>query len=89
VAHRRFTSNSAWGAGRGGRGADAPAYTRRLQLLIQVRDEFVERFPDEALYIVAGIDRVPIDWVNQRLDELGETWHVTWCTEGHEMPPLP
>jgi hypothetical protein len=40
-------------------------------------------------YIAAGIDVVPVDWVNQRLDELGEAWHVAWGLEGYELPALP
>jgi hypothetical protein len=52
---------SIWGYGRGG---DAPEYARRIQLLVQIRAQYVERFPDDAPYIAAGIDVVPADWVN-------------------------
>lgn len=78
-----------WGYGRGGRGGDAPEYIRRLELLTRIREEYLSRFPGDAPYIAAGIDVVPVDWVNQRLDELGEAWHVAWGLEGYELPALP
>ncbi|MGW7682152.1 hypothetical protein ACWGID_15515 [Kribbella sp. NPDC054772] len=78
-----------WGFGRGGRGPDAPEYTRRLEILTQIRQEYLDKFADDAPYIQAGIDAVPVAWVNQRLDELGEGWHVVWGEEGYVLPPLP
>jgi hypothetical protein len=71
------------------RGGDAPEYTRRLELLTRIRAEYLDRFPDDVPYIDAGIDAVPVDWVNQRLDELHEAWHVAWGSEGYELPPIP
>jgi hypothetical protein len=82
-------NTSLWGYGRGGRAADAPEYTRRIELQTRIRAEYLDRFPDDARYIAAGIDVVPVDWVNQRLDELGEAWHAAWGTEGYELPALP
>ena len=80
---------SMWGYGRGGQAADAPEYTRRVGLLTRIRAEYLDKFPDDARYITAGIDVVPVGWVNQRLDELGEAWHVAWGTEGYTLPILP
>lgn len=80
---------SLWGYGRGGQAADAPEYTRRIGLLTRIRAEYLDRFPDDARYIAAGIDVVPVGWVNQRLDELGEVWHVAWGTEGYKLPTFP
>jgi hypothetical protein len=80
---------SMWGFGRGGRGGDAPEYTRRLAVLTQIRQEYLDKFADDAPYILAGVDAVPLAWVNQRLDELGERWHVVWGDEGYVLPPLP
>lgn len=80
---------SMWGFGRGGRGADAPEYTRRIELLARVRQEYIDRFDDDAPYIAAGVDAVPVDWINQRLDELGEDWHVARGDEGYVLPALP
>ncbi|MEV0793592.1 hypothetical protein [Kribbella sp. NPDC050459] len=78
-----------WGFGRGGGGPDAPEYTRRLGVLIQIRQEYLDKFAEDAPYILAGIDVVPVAWLNQRLDELGEGWHVVWGKEGYVLPPLP
>ena len=86
----RYGSNtSMWGFGRGGRAGDAPEYIRRLGVLTQIRQEYLDKFPEDAPYILAGIDPVPIAWVNQRLDELDEGWHVVWGEEGYVLPPLP
>ncbi|MFI5711984.1 hypothetical protein [Kribbella sp. NPDC051620] len=80
---------STWGYGRGGRGPDTREYTRRLEVLTQIRQEYLDRFAEDAPYILAGIDAVPIAWVNQRLDELGEGWHVVRGDEGYVLPPPP
>jgi hypothetical protein len=77
-----------WGFGYGGRGADTPEYTRRLKLLTQIRAEYIAKFPDDVPYIEAGIDPVPENWVNKRLEEMGETWRVTLGDAGYVLPPL-
>jgi hypothetical protein len=79
---------SMWGYGRGGCGEDAPEFTRRLAQLTQIRQEYLDKFEDDAPYIVAGLDAVPVAWMNQRLDELGEEWHVQWGEHGYLLPPL-
>ena len=66
-----------WSFGYGGHGADTPEYARRLKLLTQIRAEYIAKFPDDVPYIEAGIDPVPENWVNKRLEEMGETWRVT------------
>ncbi|MFI6678216.1 hypothetical protein [Kribbella sp. NPDC050470] len=80
---------SVWGFGRGGRGPDTPEYTRRVGVLTQIRQEYLDRFAEDAPYSLAGIGAVPIAWVNQRLDELDEGWHVLWGDEGYVLPQLP
>lgn|SRR5882724_6613359 len=77
-----------WPYGYGGRGANAPEYDRRLKILTQVRAEFMKAFPDDVVFVEAGIDVVPISWVNKRLEELGESWRVTLKDGGYELPPL-
>jgi hypothetical protein len=78
-----------WKYGRGGGGANAPEYNRRLAVLASVRSEYVSAFPDTAPFIEAGVDTVPATWVNKRLEELGEGWRVTLTDGGYSMPPLP
>ena len=56
---------------------------------MKYRDEYKAKFPDRAYYISAGIDRVPLDWVNQRLSEEKETWSVDAGPVGYVLPPLP
>ncbi len=77
-----------WGYGRGGSGTNHPEYNRRIQLLIQFRNEYTARFPQDAHYIDAGINMVPIDWINQRLAECGEPWRVEMGQSGYTLPPL-
>lgn len=78
----------AWGFGRGGWGANAPEYDRRLAIMIRICDEYMEKFPNDAQYIRAGIDRVPVAWVNTRLSEINEIWRVDQGAEGFILPPL-
>ncbi len=77
-----------WPYGYGGRGANSPEYDRRLKILAQVRAEFMRAFPDDLVFIEAGIDVVPANWVNKRLEELGESWRITLKDGGYELPPL-
>lgn len=82
-------STDMWGFGAGGSGANAPEYDRRIQLLSKYCDEFKAKFPERARFVNAGIDRVPLDWVNQRLVEENENWSVDAGADGYVLPPLP
>lgn len=77
-----------WGYGRGGPGANHPEFDRRLSLLQQILQEYLTTFAERRRFIEAGIDRVPEEWVNQRLSEIGEDWRVTAGPDGFELPPL-
>jgi hypothetical protein len=79
---------SLWKYGRGGIGASAPEYNRRMALLTKFRNEYFQEFPAEKPFIEAGIDPVPVNWVNKRLEEIGETWRVTMGDGGYILPPL-
>jgi len=81
-------SSQLWGFGRGGSGGNHPEYNRRLELLRAIRAEYKTRFPDDAAYIEAGIERVPVDWINQRLVEFGEAWSVSAGECGYVLPSL-
>ncbi|MGR4066921.1 hypothetical protein [Billgrantia sp. C5P2] len=78
-----------WGFGRGGSGGNHPEFNRRVELLQAIRAEYLEKFPSDAPCIEAGIDNVPVDWVNQRLVELGEIWCVQMGDSGYQLPSLP
>jgi hypothetical protein len=78
-----------WRYGRGGAGANSPEFNRRLGILTKVRSEYVAAFPDMAPFVQAGLDQIPITWVNKRLEELGENWRVTIEKGEYKMPPLP
>jgi hypothetical protein len=78
-----------WPYGYGGRGANNPEYDRRIQLLTQFREEYLKAFPEDALFIKAGVDQVPVAWVNKRLEEANETWRVDMAEGGYILPPLP
>jgi hypothetical protein len=77
-----------WKYGRGGMGGNLPEYNRRMALLTKIRQEYIQEFPGEKSFIDAGIDPVPINWVNKRLEEMGETWRVTIGDSGYVLPPL-
>jgi len=77
-----------WGYGNGGSSPNHPEYDRRLNLLRQFRTEYMNKFPFRVLFIDAGIDQVPIDWINQRLVECNENWSVELGNEGYLLPPL-
>lgn len=77
-----------WRYGYGGYGANNPEYERRLRVLTQVREEYMKAFPDDVKFIQAGIDPVPLNWVNKRLEELGEAWRVELKAGGYVLPPL-
>jgi hypothetical protein len=82
-------STDMWGFGRGGSGGNHPEYNRRISLLRTIQAEYMAKFPEDAAYIEVGIDPVPVDWVNQRLVELRETWQVRQGPAGYQLPPLP
>ncbi len=77
-----------WPYGRGGAGSNAPEYNRRLLILVAIRRDYIGIFPDEASFINAGVDPVPVAWVNKRLEESGEVWRVEMGAAGYILPPL-
>jgi hypothetical protein len=77
-----------WQYGRGGAGANASEYDRRLALLTRFRNEYVAAFPDTAAFINAGVDPVPASWINKRLEESGEAWRVELKDGVYKLPPL-
>ncbi|MEZ7195376.1 hypothetical protein [Pseudodesulfovibrio karagichevae] len=89
-AQRIGSSTDMWKYGCGGRGANAPEYDRRLSVLTEIRSEYMAMFPDDVIFIQAGIDPVPTDWVNARLREKGEGWRigVDIIDGGYVMPSL-
>jgi hypothetical protein len=85
---RLGVSTALWGFGRGGSAPNHPEYDRRIQLLTMFRQEHKAKFPHDSVYIDAGIDPVPADWINQRLAECNEPWRVTMGKHGYVLPPL-
>lgn len=65
-----------WGPGRGGRSGCTSEAMRLSGVLSDVCGEYLERFPQDAPFINAGLEQVPTDWLNQRLVELGEMCQV-------------
>jgi hypothetical protein len=57
-------------------------------VLQSVRREYLVKFREDARFIEAGVGVVPVDWVNQRLTELGESWRVECGSEGYVLPAL-
>ena len=81
-------STATWGVGRGGSGGNHPEYNRRIGLLKTIRTDYMEKFPQDSLFIDAGVDLVPVDWINQRLAELDEDWRVEMGSHGYILPAL-
>ncbi len=65
-----------WAYGRGGDSANHPEFTRRMALIETFIEDYFQAFPDRAHFIRAGIDLMPENWVNKRLEEVGEPWRV-------------
>jgi hypothetical protein len=53
-----------------------------------IRGEYLAKFPQDTTYIEAGVEPVPIDWINQRLVELRENWRVDTGLNGYILPAL-
>lgn len=68
-------------------GANTSEYDRKLNLLIKIRNEYIQNFPCDEVFINAGIDQVPIRWVNKRLEELKENWRVEMDYGGYLIKP--
>lgn len=79
---------SIWKFGQGGRGASDPEHLRRIELLAAIRQEYCNEFPDDTPWISAGIDQVPLAWINKRLEELGEQWRCGEHLGLYVLPPL-
>jgi hypothetical protein len=77
-----------WGFGRGGAGPNHPEYDRRITLLRTVRTEYQAKFPERVPFIESGVEPVPVDWINQRLQELNEGWRVETGPQGYLLPAL-
>ena len=88
-AQLQNASTFLWAFGYGGAGANHPEYNRRLGLLTRYRQEYRATFACDVPFIDAGIDPVPIEWINKRLEEEGERWRVEMGAGGYLLPPLP
>jgi len=77
-----------WHYGRGGSGCNHPEYDRRISLLKKIREEYMLQFPDEVPFIEAGVDQVPVNWINKKLQELSEFWSVEMGAGGYILPAL-
>jgi len=77
-----------WKYGCGGAGANAPEYNRRLIILKEIRIKYIENFPDDIPYLEAGVDIVPMSWINKSLEERNENWRVELGNGGYVLPPL-
>ena len=54
-------------------GADHREYTRRIGVLADVHEHYSTVFPEGKRYVHAGVERLPVRFVNARLVELGRT----------------
>jgi hypothetical protein len=79
-----------WKFGCAGSSANHPEYDRRIRQLARVRKDYTHLLPHETPFIDAGVDAIPLLYVNKRLQELGETWQVSLGENGtYVLPPLP
>lgn len=77
-----------WMYGYGGDGASHPEFARRVTLLERFIEEYYKAFPNRATFIRVGIDPMPENWVNKRLEETGESWRVTQRDGRFILPQL-
>jgi|GEM_PF-5603278 hypothetical protein len=62
----------------------ADEVSRRRQLLERLRGEYILSHDNISAAMMAGTEELPADWVNKRLQELGEQWKVS----ERQQPPL-
>ena len=64
------------GYGQGGAAANSSEYDRSLRVLTVLSAEYVSKNPTGTLSPMPGVSMPPVDWVNSRLSEMGESFHV-------------
>ena len=82
------SSTATWMYGCGGNGGNHPEFDRRVKVLLRFIDEYFVAFPDRATFIRAGIDLMPENWINKRLEEEAESWRVEQRDGRFIMPNL-
>jgi hypothetical protein len=61
--------------------AGKPELGHRSDLLARLRQEFILSHDNISPAMAAGLENPPTDWINQRLEQLGETWRVPPANE--------
>ncbi len=56
---------------------------RRAKILAMLRQEYILSYDNLSSGLLAGTEQPPSDWINQRLEELGEKWTVA---SSHQQP---
>lgn len=69
-------------------GGNTPEYHRRALLLGKLSQEYILSHDGISPALAAGTEPVPADWMNQRLEQMGEAWRVRLKGIGYEMFPL-
>lgn len=53
-----------------------PELQRRTELLSKLRNYYILSHDGISPSMIAGLEDTPVDWTNQELAKLGETWRV-------------
>jgi len=64
------------GYGQGGRGASSAEYDRSLRLLCRLSGEYASAHPSSPMTPMLGVLMPPVEWVNDRLSDLRESFRV-------------
>lgn len=73
------------GYGQGGRGANSAEYDRSLKVLSLLSAEYASQNPGGHMVSMPGVLMPPVDWVNDRLSQMHETFRIELIDNGTDF----
>jgi hypothetical protein len=74
--------------GRGGDGADTPQYTARRLIVEELKKQFLQALGLPLNDVWWDRQIVPLEWINQRLEENGHRWRTAIVDHEYEFADL-
>lgn len=73
------------GYGQGGTARNSAAYDRALRVLSGISADYVAKYADAPVVPMPGVLMPPADWVNNRLEKMGEAFRVEIIDNGTDF----